>query len=358
MKILDRYIITKIFGVLLFVLFIFSMVAIIFDISEKIDNMLVHKAPVGAIIFQYYKNFIPFLILLLLPLFVFISVIFFTSRMASRNEIIAILGSGVSFWRFLMPYIAFSMLVAVVQFFLAGYLLPPASVQRKLFEDKYIKGSYYNTNRNVHLKTEKGYDIYVETFNNTDTSGYRFAAEKIDNGFLTYKIIGERIDWNEKKQLWQIDNYYIRTIDGRKETLQQGKSIDSSFGFTPKDFDRPLEVDFSLLNNDELAALIVSENKKGRQTIQLEVEKHKRISNPSSTFILVLMGVALSSKKSRGGIGVQLGLGIALSFVYILIIQFSTVFATKGGLNPMFAAWIPNFIFAVVALLLLFKAPK
>lgn len=355
-KIIDRYIVVKFLGTFFFAMALIISIAIVFDISEKIDDFLEKDAPMHAIIFDYYLNFIPFFANLFSPLFIFISVIFFTSKMAGQTEIIAILASGISFKRLLVPYMVAAMFLSGISFYLNNYVLPHSNTARIAFEAKYIKNPFVYKNRHVHRQIAPGQFIYFESFNNFDKIGYQFSYERIENGKLSYKLLSERIFWDSVKTKWTIENYFTRTIDGMNEKIETGFRKDTSFAFYPAEFNRRDNF-VETMDTPELNKYIDQEILRGSEEVPFFlVEKHKRFSYPFATFILTIMGVSLSSRKVRGGIGVQIGVGILLSFTYIMFMQISQTFATNGNLPAWLAVWIPNIFFTFIAIYLLRKA--
>lgn len=357
-KILDRYIIRKFLGTFFFALALIISIAIVFDISEKIDDFLEKDAPLRSIVFDYYLNFIPYFGNLFSPLFVFISVIFFTSRMAGQTEVIAILSSGVSFRRLLMPYLAAAAILAALSLYLNNYVIPHSTSERLAFEYKYLKNPFVYRNRNVHRQIAPGQFIYFESYNNIDRVGYQFSFEKIEKGKLSVKILSERIYWDSLKNKWTLENYFIRNIAGMQEQIRNGFRMDTVFAFRPEEFSRRTNF-IETMDTPELNAYIKSEIMRGSEEVPFYlIEKHRRLSFPFATFILTLIGVSISSRKVRGGIGMQLGAGLLLSFAYILFMQVSQTFATNGSLPAWLAVWIPNIIFALIALYLLRKAAR
>ncbi len=355
MKILDKYIIKKFLGTFFFALGLIILISIVFDISEKIDDFLERKAPLQAIIFDYYLNFIPYFGILFSPLFIFISVIFFTSRMAAQTEIVAILASGISFKRLLVPYMLASLVLASITFYMNNWVLPHSNGKRIMFETKYIKNAFIYTNRNVHKQISPGQYIYFESYNNIDRIGYQFSYEKFDKGMLIEKILAERILWDSLKNKWIIENYFIRDIDSLNEKIRSGQRLYTNFVFHPAEFNRRINY-IETMDYGELNKFISQEQLRGSEEIVFYlIEKYKRTSYPFATFILTLIGVSLSSKKVRGGIGVQLGIGILLSFTYIMFMQISTTFATNGNTPALIAVWIPNGVYLIIAVFLLRK---
>ncbi len=358
MKLIDWYIFKKFIGTFVYAISLLIIIVIIFDISENIEDFLKNNAPVKAILLDYYLNFIPYFINLFVYLFTFISVIFFTSKMAGDTEIIAILSSGISFWRMLRPYLFASLLLAFFSAYLGNFLIPKTNEQRREFKNTYMENLTKDRNRNIHLQIEKGVFIYVESYNSAQHVGYRFTLEKYLDQQLTYKLTGDRIERDKADSIWTIYAFVERFIDNQNEHIFKGAKKDTVLNLKTTDL-YEIKEDFEVMNFWELRDHIADERIKGNDNVILyEVEMNKRLASPAAILILTFIGVALSSRKVRGGIGVHLGAGIAITFSYILFMQVSTVFATYGDLSPMLAAWIPNIIFAIVGVYLVRKAPK
>jgi lipopolysaccharide export system permease protein len=358
LKIIDRYIIKKFLGTFLYAIILVVLIAVIFDISEKLDDFLKRDAPMNAIFFDYYLNFIPYFVNLFSPLFIFIAVVFFTSRLAQQTEIIAIINSGVSFWRLMRPYFITAAMLAVFSFWLNNFILPHANRDRLEFENTYINGLKGFTERNIHRQTAPGESIYFQSFNNRDNRGYRFTLEKFENSQLVFKLSAETCQWDSLKNKWTLKNYKEHKFNGMDEKIRVGRVMDTTININPAEFRRRV-TNVQTLNYMELNDFIDQETKRGSGDIEFyKVEKYMRTSMPFASFILTLIGVALSSRKIRGGIGVNLAFGFVISFAYIMFMQVSSTFATNGSLHPMLAVWIPNITFSVLAIYLAIKAPK
>ncbi len=358
MKLLDKYIIRKFLGTFFFSMALIILIVVVFDISEKIDDFLAKEAPLKAIVFDYYFNFIPFFLNLFSPLFTFIAVIFFTSQMATRTEIVAILSSGVSYNRLLFPYILSATVIAILSLYLNNFVIPHATKKQIAFEDKYIRNEYYNNDRNIHLQLSPGNYVYMERYSSDENIGYKFSIEKFNKGNLYYKLMAEGIRWDSIKNNWIIQNYYIRYINGMNEYIKKGTTIDTTFSFTPKEFGRK-DNTVGTMDYFELNNFIDSEKLKGSDNIEVyEIEKHRRTAFPFATFVLTLIGVAIASRKIRGGIGMHIGLGIFISFAFIMFMQVTTTFAASGLVSPLIAVWIPNVLFSFLAWYLLKIAQK
>lgn len=360
MKLIDGYIIRKYLGTFFFSILLILTIAVVFDFAEKIDNFMEKEAPVKAIIFDYYLNFIPYFATLFAPLFVFISVIFFTSKMAANTEIIAILNSGMSFRRMMWPYFLSSLVIAILTFLLTNFVIPQANLKRMAFEDKY----YRSTSRrvpvmNIHRQVSRNVLIYMESFNPISQAGRNFTIEKFnDSGKLESKLSGNMVRYDTASHKWTVINYFVRRIENNEDSLSSGERIDTTLTIKPEDLSRgPGYV--GTMTYRELKDYINQLKLQGSDELKLFlVEKHRRIANPFAIFILTLIGVSLSSKKVRGGIGMNIGIGLGLSFSYILFLQFAAQFSVKGNLDPMIAMWIPNLLYAGIALVLYKIAPK
>jgi lipopolysaccharide export system permease protein len=358
-KLIDGYIIRKFLGTFFFCIVLILTIAVVFDFAEKIDNFMEKAAPVKAIIFSYYLNFIPYFGTLFAPLFVFISVIFFTSKMAVNTEIIAILNSGMSFRRMMWPYFISALVIAIITFMLTNFVIPKANLIRMDFEDKYYRSSSRKpTVDNVHRQASPNVLVYMGSYNPISLRGQNFTIEKMDSGKLVSKLSSTSVIYDTTTNKWTAINYYIREIKENEEVFTRGKQIDTTLNIKPEDFSRDPGFVGTMTYND-LNEYIDQLRLQGSDELKLFlIEKHRRFANPFAVFILTLIGVSLSSKKVRGGIGMNIGVGLVLSFSYILFLQFTSQFSLKGSLNPMLAMWIPNIIYSVIALVLYKLAPK
>jgi len=358
LKKIDWYIIRKFLGTFFYAITLIILIVIIFDLSEKIDKLIENKAPFSEVLLVYYLNFIPYFINLFSPLFTFIAVIYFTSRLAFNTEIIAILSAGVSFRRLLLPYLISAVFLTFLSIYLSNFMIPTANQKRIDFENTYIRNQRQFRERNIHLQIRPGEFVFLESYNERINIGYRFALEHIRDGELTYKLLAERAEWIDSIQTWSLRNYYIRNISELDETLVSGTRLDTIIFLRPTDFMHNIQ-DMETMNFVELQNFINNERIKGSENIRYYlVEKHRRIAFPFATIVLTLIGVSLSSRKVRGGIGLHLGLGLLLSFSFILFMQISTTFATNGNLPAALAVWIPNMVYAALAVYLLKTAPK
>lgn len=357
--ILDKYIIRKFIGTYLSALLVIIGIVIIFDISEKIDNFVQNQAPLDEIIFMYYANFIPYFINMFSPLFVFITVIFFTSKLAANSEIIAILSGGISFNRLLYPYILSAVFITIFSLLLNLFVIPPANKGRLAFENKYVKKQYVNTDRNIHYQINPGEFLYMESFSNFSKSGTKFTLEKMEGHKMISKLSAENAVWDSTSRSWQLYDFYHRKFDDRGvQTIIQGAQMDTVINLTYEDLSTRTNVveTLSYLNLNEMIAI---QRLRGDKMVKYAlIEKHTRFALPFAAIILTIMGVSLSSRKRRGGIGMNIGIGIALSFSYILFLRFSQMFVHSGVLPPFVALWVPNILYGAIAYLLYRIAPK
>ncbi|GAB1404798.1 LptF/LptG family permease [Lentimicrobium sp.] len=358
MKKLDLYIIRKFLGTFFYAIALLAIIIIIFDISEKIDDFLEKNPPLSAIIFQYYANFIPYFINLFSALFTFIAVIFFTSKMASHTEIIAILNSGISFRRMLVPYIISATFLALMSFTLSNFIIPVTSKNMQEFQKTYLKGKPKSGQRNIHMQISPGVFVYLENFDAGQKSGFRFSLEQFDEDGMVEKLTADQMKWDSIRGSWTISNWVRRDITPTGEVITRGATLDTLLNLRPEDFYVDVD-DAAFMGYRELRQFIEMEKMRGSgNLLSFEIEKHKRIAFPFATIILTIIGVSLSSRKVRGGIGFHLGIGITICFAFILFMQVTTVFATYGNLPPVIAVWIPNIIFGVLSIYLLRIAPK
>lgn len=335
-------------------------ITVVFDFSEKLDGFMGKSGvtpTTSQIIFDYYGNFIPYFANLFSPLFVFISVIFFTSRMASRLEIVSILSTGISYWRLLRPFLLAATLIAIGSFSLTNYVIPHANHTRIQFERTFLGKSVAST-LNFHQQIRPGEMIYVERYDFKNQVGTKFSYEKIADGKLTYKLLSQTIRWDSTTSHWRIEDCLIRTFTDSSETFYTVGLIDTVLDFDPSFFKTDLKL-VETMSNSELRDYIEREKKKGSKYIDFYlVEKHKRTANPFSTIILTLLAVPIASRKMRGGIGIHLAMGVSLAFAYIFMQRITTTYAVNGGWNPFLAVWIPNLVFIGIGLLLTRFAQK
>ena len=359
-KLIDVYIIRKFLGTFFFCLVLILTIAVVFDFAEKIDNFMEKEAPVKAIIFDYYFNFIPYFATLFAPLFVFISVIFFTSKMAVNTEIIAILNSGMSFKRMMWPYFLSALVIAIFAFVLTNFIIPQSNLIRMDFEDKYYRSSARKVIvENIHRMVYKNIYVYIGSYNPLSERGQNFTIEQFnDSNKLISRLESSSVRYDTTLKKWTALNYYLRKITDTGDSITKGSSIDTTLTIKPGDLSRDPGF-VGTMTYRELNDYIDLLRLQGSDELKLFlIEKHRRFANPFAVFILTLIGVSLSSRKIRGGIGMNIGIGLTLSFSYILFLQFASQFSLKGSLGPMLAMWIPNILYSIIALVLYKMAPK
>lgn len=358
-RILDIYITRKFMTTFFASLVLIIGIVIIFDISEKIDDFVATEAPIKAIVLDYYLNFVPYFINMFSPLFVFITVIFFTSRLAANTEIIAILSCGISFHRLMVPYMFSAALIAILSLLLNLFVIPAANQERVEFEVQYLKNRTKSAGRNVHYQLAPGEFVYVESFSTWNNTAYKITLETIEKNKLVKKLSAESAVYDTIKGVWTFRKYMVRDYnDGVRDKIRTGAKLDTTLALTVDDFVK-LKNKVETLNYYELKDYVATQKLRGDPDVKLSlIEKHKRFALPFSAFILTIMGVALSSRKTRAGIGINIGVGIALAFTYILFLRFSEMFVYTDTLPPAVALWLPNFIYAVIAAFLYRIAPK
>lgn len=368
MKLIDKYILKRFLSTFFFVVLILLAIICVIDLTEKMDKYTKNNLS-GSEILGYYLDFLPWVGGLVTPITVFISTVYVCARMAGHTEVIAILSSGVSFRRLLMPYFIGAAFIAGLSFWLNGWLIPNSNKDRLAFELQYLKGKFYFDKRNIHIQVAPDVYLYIQNYNNTVQTGYNFSIEKFKDLHLIEKLTASRIQWDSVKQKWTLHNWQIRKIDAIFESplapeqsagfdtkhvsmvdsLRKGEEMDSVLVITPKEFESDYRK-FDGMTINELNSHINTLRARGSTGVELyEVELHTRFSSPFAIFILTLMGVIVSARKSRGGTGLQIALGFALSFLYILFFILFRTFAENGSAPPQLSVWIPNIIFAIIS---------
>ncbi len=354
---LDRYILRKFLGTYFVSIALIISIAIVFDFAENLHKLL--NVSTKQILLDYYANFIPYFANLFSPLFNFIAVIYFTSKLASDSEIIAILSSGVSFGRFVRPYIIGAAIIALLSFGLGSYVIPQATKGMNEFKDKHLRSSYTKARlgENIHRQIEPNKYVYMKTYNSSNDVGYKFSLEHIVDGKLISKLSADYIKWNDEKQLWEANNYYIRELNGLEEKVSYGTKLDTVLTMTPNDY-KVHNYQAEMSTNKEIDREIASLKLRGVVSTNFEIEKHKRTASPWASFVLTVIGVSLASRKVKGGLGLHLGLGVLISFSFIMFMQVTTVFATSQLMSPALSVWIPNILFGTLAAYLYSKARR
>lgn len=355
LSLLDMYIIRKFLGTYVFAILLILAITVVFDINEKLDAFL--QAPLKATIFDYFVNFLPYFANQFSPLFVFIAVIFFTSKLADNSEIIAMLSSGMSFRRLLRPYLISAAVIAVATYVLSAYIIPPANVKRIAYTNTYVKNRRVDYGDNIMMQVAPGQIAYMSRYDNTTKTGYRFSLELFKDKKLVSRMQAQSIKWDTLYQ-WQVRDYVIRDFKENREDIRRGYQLDTVIPFEPRDF-LISRNDQETLSTPQLRQYIDRQKQRGVANIQaFEIEYQKRYAMCAAAFILTVIGMSLSSKKVKGGMGVNIGIGLLLSFSYILFMTVTSSFAVSGITSPLVAMWIPNIIYAIIALLLYHKASR
>ena len=352
-KTLDKYIIKKFLGTYIFAILLILAIIVMFDVNEKLDNFM--KAPLSATIFDYYLNFLPYMANQFSPLFTFIAVIFFTSKLADNSEIIAILSSGVSFRRLLIPYMVSAAFIAAFSFVLDAYVIPPANVKRINYQNQYVKNKGVDYGVNIQLQVAPGEIAYMSRFDNRMKSAYNFSLERFDDKVLKSRLTATSAVYDTLYR-WTVRNYMIRDFNGMKEEITTGSRLDTIIPIEPRDF-LIAQNDHEKMTTPELKAYIERQKARGVANIKsFEIEYERRFAMTAAAFILTLIGMSLSSRKVKGGMGINIGIGLVLSFSYILFSTVTSTFAISGYTSPRVAMWIPNMIYLIIGIYLYRKA--
>jgi lipopolysaccharide export system permease protein len=357
LKRLDTYIIFKFLGTYFFSILMILSIAIVFDLTEKLDKFYESHAPFSEIVLHYYLPFIPFYMNMFSPLFTFIALIFFTSKMAGNTEVIAILASGTSFARFTRPYFISAAIIALISFLLGGYIIPRGNQVMLDFSDKYIQKYKSDNAQNVQMEVQSGVILYIERFEKSNNNGYRMSLEKFKGKQLVSRLTAQSVSWVSGHK-WHINDYLQRDFNGLREKITKGISRDTTINVSPQEFFLTGD-DSKQMTIYQLANHLNLQKERGIGNIQcFEDEYIKRFSRPLAAFIMTLIGVSLASRKVRGGTGLHLGVGLALSAIYIIFDTMSTTFSVGGVMSVAAAVWLPNIVFLMIGLYLYRTAPK
>ncbi|MDO4462063.1 MAG: LptF/LptG family permease [Bacteroidia bacterium] len=360
MKKIDLYILKKFIGTYFFIVGIIIAIVVVFDLVEKMDDFLEKEASLRAIIFDYYLNLIPYYANMLSPLLVFLAVIFFTSKLAGQTEIVAILASGVSFKRLMFPYALGATIIVIITYFLSATVIPVANRTRLEFEKRYVKKPRETGLSDIHMQLEPGVYIYLNRYYSFRETGDRFNMEKYDDKRLVSRLSAREITYDSIANKWHLKNYqqWDFNEDGITNVKTTGTSMDSTINMLPSDFKKERKR-YEMLTNSELSKHIEElRNRNVGNTEEFEIELRKRQASPFAAYILTLIGVSLASRKTRGGMGVHIGIGLVLSFVFIIFLTLSSSLAVNGGMNPILAVWMPNITFSIIGIYLYRRAPK
>ena len=359
MKLLDWYIAKKYVSSYVFIILAMTLIIVVFDTSERIDDFVQKKAPLREIIVDYYGNFVPYLINMFSGLFAFIAVIFFTSKLAGHTELIAMLSGGVSYRRIMRPYLMVAVLIALANCYLANVTIPAAAQKRYEFETKYLRNPYQNTGRDIHRQSQRGRFVYFESFRVRDQTAFKFSLETITDGELRAKLTSSYALWDTSLHVWRVYDYVERTFSDSGEVIRRGEQLDTLINLTGKDLSVRVNNIIVTMSYHELNEYIAMLRLQGATNVnEVLIEKHKRFAYPMASIILTIIGLCISSRKVRGGMGLHIGVGVALSFGYILFQRFSEMFVQAGLLTPAVALWVPNVLFLLVGFWLYVKTPK
>ena len=358
MKILDFYIIRKFLATFFTAISLIIVIVVVVDVSENIQDFLDSEAPVKEIITGYYLNFIPYFVNLFSPLFTFIAVIYFTSKLSGNTEIVAMLNAGMSFYRLLVPYIISAVMIGILSFYLSNFLIPTTSRNLMEFKEKYVSRQIRSKQSDNHIKLAPNTYAYVHYWDNVNLRGHDFWYERLGSDGIKYKISSQTITWDSTKSNWRLSDYVKRSINGLDEKIESGTVMDTVLNLDPSDFVW-VKNGVDLMNYSEIRKFIAEEKEKGSDIVKAyEVEKHRRIAFPFSTIILTIVGVSVSSRKTRQGIGFHLLVGLAISFSFILLMQVTQVFAIFGGVPVVLSIWIPNILYSLLCIGLILTTPK
>ncbi|MCL2132266.1 MAG: LptF/LptG family permease [Lentimicrobiaceae bacterium] len=356
-KILDLYIIKKFLGSFAGVIALVILIVVAVDAAENIQDFLDSKAPAWDIFLGYYCNFIPYFVNLLSPIFVFIAVIYFTSKLSRHSEIVAMLNTGMSFYRLMIPYIISAIVIGILSFYLANFLIPQTNRGLMEFKERYGSRQIKTRNVDCHIKISANGYVYVKYWEHSSGKGYDFSYEKLEKDGVKYKLYASTIERDTVENQWILNNYVKHVYNGINETMETGVKMNSALGFDVSDF-VIIRQGHSMMSYSEIRKFIKEEKAKGVEAKDYEYEKHRRIAFPFATIILSVIGLCVSSRKSRQGVGLHLLLGLLITFSFVMLMQFAQVFATFGNFPPLWAAWTPNIIYSFLCIFLIIKTPK
>lgn len=357
---LDRYILGKYLATFLLAMALIIVIVITFDVSEKLDKFISHHATFWQVVTDYYFNFIPDFVNIYSPLFIFISVLFFTSKMAGNTEIIAILGSGISYRRMLRPYLYGSVLVALTVLFLGNFVIPRSNMRLYAFEEQYVRTKSKGYYSNIHFQSEPGVQVYAESYDVNRQRAFKFRRDVVSpDGYLTQRESADVINYDSVSGLWLSYAYSKRTFDTQgNERLEREGQQRVDYGILPDDFNLQAKQIKTMVTPD-LVRHIEREKIRGTGIVkEAQIELYQRLLNPLAIIVMTFIGVAIASRKTRGGIGMHMAIGITLAFGFIVFMKITTVFSTGGNLPPFMAILLPQLVFGVAAVYLIYKAPK
>ena len=358
MKKLDIYILKKFLGAFIFVMSILIFIIVIIDFTEKNDNFIKNDVDSDEIL-RYFLTYIPYMASFLTPIIVFIATVFVTSKLAAKTEIVAILASGVSFKRFMLPYFLGAVMIGLLSFLANAYLIPETNKFRIDFELQYVKKAFYFNDRNIHIRVAPDLYIYIDRYNNQGNVGYNITLEQIQNGNLKEKLYARTMKWDTVGHKWRLNRWNRRVFKETDEIIYSGFALDTALNLTPDDFENQERL-WETLTMSELNNHIDQQSLRGSADVDIyKIEKYIRIMSPFSVIILTFIGIIVSSKKSRQGTGVQIALGFLIAFLFVIAFMLSRALAEANTFNsPILAVWLPNIIFGLVGVILYRTVPR
>ncbi|MCQ2272870.1 MAG: LptF/LptG family permease [Bacteroidales bacterium] len=356
-NILDGYILRKFLGSVVYSIMLLMTIIVVIDITENLQRFLDNNAPMSAVVVGYYFNFIPYFISLFIPLFTFISVIWFTSKLSANNEIVAILNGGVSFYRMVLPYLVGAVIVAAFAIFLSNYLVPRTSRGLYNFKETYMQQTSMGRS-NIHIKNSDNSYIFVEHWTKTDKIGYQFTYEELGEDMISYRLSAQRIEFDAENNRWKLFDCTERRIVDGKEFFAMYPTKDTVFNITPTNLNQDVYVS-EMMSSSELRKFIKDEKAKGSTYVdQYIIEEQRRWANPLGTIIMTIFGLSVSSRKTQRGVGVHIFIGMGLAFSFVFFQQISTVFSVSGNMPAALGTWMPNILCAILCVFLLRSTPK
>jgi lipopolysaccharide export system permease protein len=356
-KIIDRYIFVKFLSAFFYALALLMMIIVVFDFAENVSRFMDYNVPWGDVVLKYYLNFIPYFFTLFIPLFTFISTIWFTSKLSSNNEIVAILGGGVNFYRMLVPYLAGALCIALFAIFMSNVVVPKATYNLQSFKSKQMS-RYARSTSNFHIRNSSNSYIYVDRWNIKERRGYLFTYDELGGNFVKYRLTAQEIRYDDSLKVWTLSRYTKRFTSHEGEQLEYGATMDTVFNITPLDLSQD-EKACEVMTFGEITKYIRDDKEKGGGMAKYYIiEAHKRIANSMGVIIMTLLGLSVASRKNRRGVGVHLFFGIALAFTFVFLQQVSTVFSIYGGFSPALGTWVPNIIYAFVCVFMVRTCQK
>lgn len=357
MKLIDKYILKKFLSAFVFTVLILVAVIVVIDITEKLDKFGRSEASTWQVI-GYYLDYVPWIANLITPITTFIATVFITAQMAGRTEIIAILSSGISFRRMLLPYLIGASCIAILSFVLSGWVIPNSNKSRTAFEMEHLGKAENSSLSNIHLQTRPNTYLYIRTYNNDTDMGFDFTLEKVRGTEVVGKLTANRMTWDNDSARWKLMNWKYRSIDSLKEKITEGKEMDTVLNIHPADFENIYRA-YDAMTFGELNEHIEKLQSRGASGVQLYlVEKYTRYSSPFAVLVLTFLGVIVSSRKTRGGAGLKIAIGFVLSFLFLVFFLLGKTYAEAGSMDPAFSVWIPNIIFAAISLVMYKYLPR